>query len=350
MMTRKKVYNIILRLLRDFLILIVIGNVLSIFMIPRDLWSVGVFLQNCMFSVAIGYPSWKGMMFITIVLERKFPWLKQPIKRLIYQVLILYIFTGIVIFTALSIWLMLAENIGFKEVSVLVAPSLKIVLIFMFLSLVLGNTVLFFKNWKAATIQQEELKRAHLALQYQSLKDQVRPHFLFNSLSSLATLINTDTEKATLFVHKLSDVYRYVLEQRENELVPLKDDLKFVEDYIFLQKIRFGENLKVENKLDLNLNRMVIPLSLQMLVENAIKHNEISREHPLVIEITSTGEGHVIIKNKLQRRKVSESTLGTGLENLRKQISYFSNDPLLVLEEADTFLVRMPTLIRKKGE
>ena len=210
--------------------------------------------------------------------------------------------------------------------------------------------MLFFKNWKNSAIQQEELKRAHLALQYQSLKDQVRPHFLFNSLSSLATLINTDTSKATQFVHKLSDVYRYVLEQRETELVPLKDDLKFMEDYVFLQKIRFGENLQIESKLDLDLNRLVIPLSLQMLVENAIKHNEISKDHPLLITITSTGNGHVIIKNNLQRREVSEPSLGTGLENLRKQISYFSKDPLLVQEETEAFIVRMPTLMTKKGE
>ncbi len=348
-MNRKKVYKVILLLLRDFLILIVIGNVLSIFTISRDLWSVGVFFQNCMFSVAIGYPSWKGMIFLTNMLERKLPWLKNPIKRLVYQVLILFVFTGIIIFLGLSTWLMLAEDIGFREVSGLVAPSLKIVYIFMFLSLVLGNAVLFFKNWKKSAIQQEELKRAHLALQYQSLKDQVKPHFLFNSLSSLATLINTDTKKATQFVHKLSDVYRYVLEQRENELVPLKEDLKFMEDYIFLQKIRFGDNLQIETSLDLDQNRMVIPLSLQMLVENAIKHNEISKEHPLVIGISSTGNGHVIVKNNLQRRKISETSLDTGLENLRKQITYFSSDPLLVLEEADAFIVRMPTVSGNTG-
>jgi LytS/YehU family sensor histidine kinase len=209
--------------------------------------------------------------------------------------------------------------------------------------------VLFFKKWKTATIQQEELKRAHLALQYQSLKDQVRPHFLFNSLSSLATLINTDTEKATRFVHKLSDVYRYVLEQREAELVPIKEDLKFMEDYIFLQKIRFGDNLRVEIKLEVDQNRLVIPLSLQMLVENAIKHNEISEDHPLLITITSTGNGQVIVKNNLQRREVSEPSLGTGLENLKRQLSYFSKDPLLVLEEKDAFIVRMPTVSVKNG-
>jgi len=221
-MKRKKVYKFLLILLRDLLILVLIGNILNVFTTPRDMWSVETVLRNCIFSIAIGYPAWKGMVWIVLAL-----------------------------------------------------PSLKVAFIFMFLSLLVGNAILFFKNWKAAAIQQEELTRTHLALQYQSLKDQVRPHFLFNSLSSLATLINTDTEKATLFVHKLSDVYRYVLEQYENKLIPLKDDLKFMEDYIFLQKIRFGNNLEVKNNLKLDLNRMVIPLSLQMLVENAIKHNEI---------------------------------------------------------------------------
>jgi LytS/YehU family sensor histidine kinase len=208
----------------------------------------------------------------------------------------------------------------------------------------LGNTVLFFKNWKEATLQQEELKRAHLALQYQSLKDQVRPHFLFNSLSSLATLINTDADKATQFVHKLADVYRYVLEQRENEMVPLREELKFLEDYLYLQKIRFGDNLQAKYSLDLDQSRMIIPLSLQMLVENAIKHNEVSAEHPLIIEILSTDQGHVIIRNKVRKKEVTEKSLGMGLENLRKQVAFFSDDSLLVQEEAGAFVVKIPTV------
>lgn len=348
-MNRKKVYKFLLILLRDLLILILIGNVLSIFTLPGDLWTLEMVLRNCLFSVAVGYPAWKGMTWIIMVLERRIPWLKSPIKRMIYQVLGLTVFFGVLIFFGIFLWARLAESLSFRMIMAEALPSLKVAFTFMFLSLLIGNAVLFFKNWKKSAIQQEELKRAHLALQYQSLKDQVRPHFLFNSLSSLATLINTDSEKATQFVHKLSDVYRYVLEQRENELVPLKDDLKFMEDYIFLQKIRFGENLRVETKLDQDLNRLVIPLSLQMLVENAIKHNEISKDHPLLIAITSTGSGHVIVKNNLQRREVSEPSLGSGLENLRKQIGYFSNDSLLVQEEADAFIVRIPSVSGKKS-
>jgi sensor histidine kinase YesM len=343
-MNRKKAYKFLWHLLRDLLILVLIGNLLNVFAFPREVWSMETILRNCMFSILIGYPSWKGMVWIVRLLERKFPWLQAPIKRLIYQVLSLTLFFGLIIFIGFFLWATLAGEISFRMILVDGLPSLKVAFGFMFLSLLVGNTVLFFKNWKKATIQQEELKRAHLALQYQSLKDQVRPHFLFNSLSSLATLINTDQEKATQFVHRLSDVYRYVLEQRENELVPLKEDLKFMEDYVFLQKIRFGKNLQVNNLMELDLNRLVIPLSLQMLVENAIKHNEISSEHPLVITIRSTGQGHVIVENTLQRKEVSEPSLGTGLENLRKQLSYFSEDPLLVQENAGKFIVRMPTV------
>lgn len=329
---------------RDFLILIAIGNVLSLFTIDRELWSLEVFLRNCLFSIAIGYPAWKGMMYITALLERKWPWLQHPIKRMIYQVLALFMFFMLVICGGLSLWIMVSEELTFANAPAEMIPSLKVAIIFMFLSLLAGNAVLFFKNWKAAAIQQEELKRAHLALQYQSLKDQVRPHFLFNSLSSLATLINTDVEKATHFVHKLADVYRYVLEQKENELVPLKEELKFLEDYIYLQKIRFGENLQVTYSLELDLSRLVIPLSLQMLVENAIKHNEVSREHPLHIEIVSTEQGHVIVQNNLRKKEVTEKSLGMGLENLRKQVAFFSSDSLLVQEEAESFIVRIPTL------
>lgn len=343
-MNRKKIYKFLLILLRDLLILILIGNVLSIFTLPGDLWTLEMVLRNCLFSVAVGYPAWKGMTWIIGVLERRIPWLKSPIKRLVYQIVALTLFFVLLLLFGIFMWAQLSQSLSFRMIMDEALPSLKVAFTFMFISLLIGNAVLFFKNWKKSAIQQEELKRAHLALQYQSLKDQVRPHFLFNSLSSLATLINTDTKKATLFVHKLSDVYRYVLEQRETELVPLREDLKFMEDYVFLQKIRFGENLQIESKLDLDLNRMVIPLSLQMLVENAIKHNEISKDHPLIIEISSTGKGHVIVKNNLQLREVSEPSLGTGLENLRKQITYFSKDPLLVQEEADAFIVRMPTV------
>jgi sensor histidine kinase YesM len=343
-MTLKKPYRQLLILLRDFLILIVIGNFLTLFTFPLEMWTLQLVLRDSMFSVLIGYPSWKGMGLIVGFLEKKLPWLKVPIKRLIVQFLAMTLFAGIVIYIAMAVWFRISEELSFRNAIPVILPSLKVAYIFMILALIVGNSVIFFKNWREAAIQQEELKRAHLALQYQSLRDQVRPHFLFNSLSSLVTLINTDPEKATRFVHKLSDVYRYLLEQRETEVVPLEEEVRFLEDYIYLQKIRFGESLQIHIQLEKIKKRMVIPLSLQMIVENAIKHNEASSSRPLVIDITAIGNGQVVISNTLQRKELPEKSPGLGLENLKKRIAIYSDEPLKVERESDRFTVTIPTI------
>lgn len=338
-----KTKKIILTLLGELLFIAALGNILALFTVPGDVWSLKIVLSNSLFSICMGYPAFKAMGWFTQMLDRRIPWLKSPIKRLIFQVVGLTLLSGIIIMLGFMIWNFLNQGVSLGELLSSVLPTLKVVYAFVFIFLVLGNAILFFVNWKKAAVQQEELKRAHLALQYQSLKDQVRPHFLFNSLSSLTTLINSDADKATQFVHKLSDVYRYVLEKRDNELVTVNEEVKFLEDYMFMQKIRFGDRLELEIKLDMDLNRMIIPLSLQMLVENAVKHNEISEEHPLLIEIFSTDKRQIVVKNKLQKREVSESSLGLGLENLKKQIAFFSDKALLVQEEGGSFIVRLPT-------
>lgn len=342
-MKQNKTSKKILKLLGELLFIAALGNILSLFTVPGDVWSLKIVLSNSLFSIAIGFPAYKSMGWFTQMLDRRIPWLKSPIKRLIYQLVGLTILSGFIIMLGLLIWNYFNQKVSFAELFKATLPILKVVYTFTFLSLLLGNTILFFVNWKKAAVQQEELKRAHLALQYQSLKDQVRPHFLFNSLSSLATLINTDADKATLFVHKLSDVYRYVLEKRDNELVSVREEIKFLEDYMFMQKIRFGERLGLEIKLDLDQNRMIIPLSLQMLVENAIKHNEISEEHPLLVEIYSEQADKIVVKNKLRLKETSETSLGMGLENLKKQLAFFSDEDLLVQDKDGNFTVRLPT-------
>lgn len=344
----KKPYRWLLILLRDLLILVLIGNFITLFTYPIGLWNLRVFLHNCVFSIALGYPSWKGMVFLVNLLERKLPWLRYPIKRLVAQVVVLTLFAGLVIFLGISVWFWLFEEVSFLHALPELLPGLGTAYIFMILALIVGSSILFFKKWKEATIQQEELKRAHLALQYQSLRDQVRPHFLFNSLSSLVTLINKDTEKATRFVHKLSDVYRYLLEQREAELVPLSEEVRFLEDYLFLQKIRFGESLQVTLEVEQAANSWVLPLSLQMMVENAIKHNEASADRPLYVEIRATEDQKVVISNTLQPKKLTEKSSGLGLENLKKRLAFYTNDSMQVTEGPDKFTVTLPTLTQEK--
>ncbi len=343
-MKTQQITKAVLKLLKDFLILAFLGNFLTLLLFRLEFWTIQIFLNNCFMSILIGYPTWKGISFIDKVLDRKIPWLRQPLKRLLVQALSMTLYAALAMGSGMLIWVGLSEELTLSMMDSMVLNGLKYGLIFLGLSLLIGNTVLFFKNWKNSVIQQEELKRAHLALQFQTLKDQVKPHFLFNSLSSLVTLINTDTAKATDFVHRLSDVYRYLLEQRDNELVTVSEELQFLENYTFLQKIRFGENLQVHFDLKLDKNRMLLPLSLQMMVENAIKHNEVSSSHPLHIDICSRNDQYIVIKNSLRKKSSESHSLGVGLENLKKRTSFFTDKPLEIEESSDSFIVSIPTI------
>jgi two-component system LytT family sensor kinase len=334
----------VLIILRDLLILILIGNTIGYFINPGFNWSITTVLSNCAFSIGIGFPAWRGSMLISNLLEKRLPWLKFPIKRLVAQITTMILFVTLITFLILSVWVALSDEITFQHIREFAFASIKIVIIFIVLSIIITNGVIFFINWREAAIQQEELKRAHLALQYQSLKSQTNPHFLFNSLSSLVTLINSEPKKATDFVHKLSDVYRYVLEQGQHELVSLTEEVKFLEDYVFLQKIRFGDSLQVSMDLEPKHGLMVLPLSLQMMVENAIKHNEISGDHPLQIRISLSSDHQVVIRNTLNKKETVESSTGLGMENLDKRISFFTKTRIRVEQKADTYTVSIPTI------
>jgi sensor histidine kinase YesM len=333
-------------ILRDLAILCLIGNGITFFMEPDMPWSLKIVVTNCLFSVVIGFPAWRGSGYFISILDKRIPWLDFPIKRLLIQTLGLIFFAVAVLMVAIISWVWISEEITFQNIREYAITSLTLIVILMLISVIVTNAILFFINWRNAVLKQEELKRAHLTLQYQSLKTQIRPHFLFNSLSSLVTLIEKDTRKATQFVHKLSDVYRYVLDQSENELVPMAEEVKFLKDYLFLQQIRYGNSLRIEFDLSVDNSWMLVPLSLQMMVENAIKHNEVSSEHPLVIQISQT-DSHVVIKNRIRSKPVMEESHGTGIENLRKRIAYFTDALFSIQKEGDYFTVRLPAISSK---
>lgn len=222
---------------------------------------------------------------------------------------------------------------------------IKIAFTFLILSMLITNSILFFVNWKKSVVLQEQLKREQLDLQYETLKSQVNPHFLFNSLNSVTSLIKKDPDKAILFVKKLSDVYRYVLEQKDNEIVTIESELKFLDSYIFLQKIRFGENLAINVNVT-DKSRNIIPLSLQMLMENVIKHNVISKEFPLTIEIFTKDGNYLVMKNNL-KKKPALNTGNIGIENIRSRFEFFTDKPLLINESKTHFTVEIPIINNK---
>jgi sensor histidine kinase YesM len=210
------------------------------------------------------------------------------------------------------------------------------------------NTTLISNHWIKSIEKNEELKRENLQAKYEALKNQVNPHFLFNSLNTLSGVVEQKPELATGFIKKLSDIYRYVLEQNDKELVSIKEEMKFVEDYIYLSKMRFGTGLIFNSRLIKNQNFRVAPLGLQMLVENAIKHNIISDDKPLKIEI-GIEEGFVIVKNNIQKKKTIVSTKEPlGLENLKKRYAYLSGLLIEIIKSDSAFIVKVPIIEPEK--
>jgi LytS/YehU family sensor histidine kinase len=152
-----------------------------------------------------------------------------------------------------------------------------------------------------------------------------------------------DQDKAAKFIKQLSEVYRYVLDSREKETVSIQEELRFVKSYLFLQEIRFGDNLKVRLDLD-NASGNVAPLALQLLLENAIKHNVVSQENPLFVEM-KVSDGFIWVENKLQRKSVlGENSPGMGLNNIRNRYAFLSNKEVIVKESVEKFSVGLPVI------
>ncbi|QOR73171.1 sensor histidine kinase [Cruoricaptor ignavus] len=192
-------------------------------------------------------------------------------------------------------------------------------------------------------LENERRLKENALLQLQQIKTQINPHFLFNSLNSLKALIETESPKSNEFLQKLADVYRYVLKNNEGALAEISDEIQFVEEYFYLQKIRFGTALEME--ISGNFERGKIPfLSLQTLVENAVKHNALSKNLPLKIEIRSDGE-RLTVKNNLNPKKNSpDASTGIGLEYIANIYRFHGRGGFGFLEENNYFVVFVPLI------
>lgn len=204
---------------------------------------------------------------------------------------------------------------------------------------------IYFMNELRTSVQaQESLKRESLDAQLDALKTQVNPHFLFNNLNTLASVIPEDPAKAVAFVQQLSKLYRHILEVKDETSIPLREELDVLRAYVFLLKTRFGDNLEVNIKVpDEKLEQKIAPLSLQILMENAIKHNIVTSSRPLNIEVF-TQNGSLLVSNNLQvKNQLNEST-GIGLENIRNRYRLLGNRNVEVTNNGNSFTVSVPLI------
>ena len=206
------------------------------------------------------------------------------------------------------------------------------------------ESIRYMSMWEKTMTEKEILQRENVVSQLEGLKNQVNPHFLFNSLNTLVNIIPENPESAVKFVQKLSKVYRYILEIRDTETTPLSTELDFLNAYIYLLKERFGDNLQVHiAPMDSRLDKQIVPLSLQILFENAIKHNIISAQRPLNIEVFTEGD-NLIVKNILQRKNQIQEGTGVGLQNIKNRYQLVSNKSVVTIVTPQSFMVSLPLM------
>jgi sensor histidine kinase YesM len=193
--------------------------------------------------------------------------------------------------------------------------------------------------------ESDKLRETADHARYTALQNQLNPHFLFNSLNTLIAEIEFSPKDAAIFARKLSDVYRYILQGQRNKLVPLREELTFLNSYIFLHQVRLGSCLTVDIQLTNPLyDRLIPPLSLQLLAENVIKHNTISRSKPMHINIMSTSDNeYLVVSNKLCPKKEVEVS-GEGLKNLSSRYKLMANKDIIITKSETTFMIQIPLL------
>lgn len=284
---------------------------------------------------------WLGNALASDLIDRRVDWIKEPVKRFVVGMIVMIVYTVLISYGIVWIY----KSVFGLRVGDTSSIQYSTLIITFIISLFMHGRG-FLKSWKLAEIEAEKAKQESIKANYESLKNQVNPHFLFNSLNALTNLVYEDQDKAAKFIKQLSEVYRYVLDSRNKEVVSLDEELSFLDSYLFLQQIRFGDKLKIENELK-PMKGNIPPLALQMLLENAIKHNEVSQEHPLIIRLYENGSNLFVSNNLQLKSKLINNSVGVGLENIKKRFEFLSDRPVVIEKDDKNFVVRLPILLEE---
>lgn len=207
------------------------------------------------------------------------------------------------------------------------------------------EVIYILRKYKESLTEQQLIQQLSTQQEFEHLKSQVNPHFLFNCFNTLSGLIAEDREKAESFLNELSKVYRYLLNSNRSGFSTVQSEISFIQSYLKLLKTRHGDALRVQIQVDENYYPLLLPsLSLQLLVENAVKHNVVSRDRPLTIEIFTTPAHQLVVNNNLQRKKEKEKSTRIGLNNIRSKYQLAHENGFQVVEGEKNFMAVLPLL------
>lgn len=297
------------------------------------------FLKAALISILRTALLWHGSMYIIIFCTTTFSIFRQAVKLLVIQTLLLAVFVVLVELGEIYAMEIFAHQpLSSQEGKMLIFTSLLIT----FLISSIYASISFFMQWKENLLRAQNLEKSNLEAQYETLKAQVNPHFLFNSLNTLLSIVEGHTE-AEKYIENLSEFMRYILKNRDKQGVLLKEELEVTRQYVYLQKSRFSQKLNVEIDIPEKYYSFTVPpLTLQMLIENAIKHNEISNENPLQIRLYMKDDLHLAVENTLRKKIDAEPSTGIGLKNIQSRYQFLFGKDIEITESDALFTVILP--------
>lgn len=288
-----------------------------------------------------------GVWELNRLIESRLASLHLFFKRRLHPLLILFVLSlvnvGAVCFVTMQALYTVSDipvQINTAHLTLLMAFGFRVNL---FLNCV--NAIVFYMDkLKKTQLEAEQLKKISIEAQFEALRNQINPHFLFNCFNALSTLVYKDAETSAKFIDQLSTVYRYLLYNQEKKIVSLKEELEFIDSYLYLLEIRFGENISIKKKINYDDEKFyVAPAVLQMLIENAIKHNIVSRKKPLEISL-SVANNFIIVSNTLQPKEVKEESTHLGLKNIQSRYEFLSDRKVEIENTESRFIVKIPLL------
>lgn len=318
------------------IILLAVAYYLYVIQLPVDIYyTVGWIIVVLILLVL-------GNGFISKQFNKRLPWLRFGKRRLFVHLFLGIIYSLVIINVAYLLFKLLLTKESPTTEQLIVTNAYGLVIFIP--AFCVYFSLHFLKHWQESELETERFKKETLKSQFDNLKNHLDPHFLFNNLNILSALIDKDTAESKVFLDKFADVYRALLKTKDEDLITLQDELDFINAYIYLLKTRFEENVIFNINIEKDvLMKMIPPLTIQLLIENAIKHNIISEKKPLVVDVTSV-EGGVQVCNSLYQRTDLEETSGSGLDNIRNRYAYFSDESVEVTKTENKFCVTIPLI------
>ena len=330
-------------------IILLMAVAISLLVNPHALRSWQAFAITYAYTVMYSTGLWLTNGYVVEWLNRRYAWTTQPLRRLLLTLAVSLGGSVLVIVLMNAVLLLLLQKPLERLWSADVYWQILVPLIITVIVSLFNHSRAFFLQWRDAAVRAERLEKETAVARLDSLRRQVDPHFLFNSLNALTSLVEeNDPARAVRFIRQLSQVYRYVLDSESQELVPLAQEVAFAESYLYLQKTRLGDALAVEMNLPSAAlsSFFVPPLALQLLLENVIKHNTAFQADPLRVAVTLDAAAHTLtVRNTLRPRRLAPGEAsGLGLQNLAARYAFLTDKKPVAGAEAREFVVHLPLL------